>query len=684
MAPALSTRLRQGTAALTLAAALLPWGQLTAAALPLQPSPSSDASSSAEPNASPSGRPISTDDQDTRSETATMESGDDMAGEIDVFAEPEAESNAPDAVTGPNGVYVCTAYGTLPRYNTVASNAADVYNWYIFPSTKVGDGRGNINWTLNPHRDLGWKLWFSSLRWIGPSIEAGRQGDTKALAKAETIIKDWVRDHGTSWLGNTDHMEANTHRLNVLLCFREVIMERNGGKLPDSYAWLTQTLHRHAEHNMARWSGAHNHGSMENRALLGVGCLLGRRDYQDHAISRVKRALPQQVTAEALSNEAAPHYMYFNYRLLIQIAELMDRCGRDSTEVKRPLTRMGNNLAHLTNTHGHYWQFGDSPVYRAGTAVPPEALYAATNGRQGTRPAHRARLYSGAGYVLGRSSWGTPSTGFANEVSWMLRAGTGREKKAHRGDLLQFLFTARGRDILVDGGHPGIVSSKWRGWALGEAAHNTIYVPTTKMSAGGRATVSRSNFPASGSWGDFAEVTQKFSSIGTRTRGTLVMHDPDIAVVLDRTVVNDPSRRHTVQTLWNVPTGQSTQILNRSTARSVVPNSNTQTTFIQIPFWGPAEVGRGEIQLHRGSEAGTPRGHHYPQEQERVPTDQIVFSRHGNKVGTISVIAPARKTAQVTVHRGRYADGATKLTIKVGSDIVEVRITAGGYMSRVR
>ncbi|MEO9246519.1 heparinase II/III family protein [Citricoccus nitrophenolicus] len=605
----------------------------------------------------------------------------DLEAELEGIDAAEEKAAAANAANNPNAVYPCQAYGQLPRYNTVASNQADVYNWYIFPSTKVGDGKGNINWNLDPHRDTGWRLWLASLRWIGPSIEAGRDGNTTALNKAEVIIRDWIRDHPGSWLKDHDDIEANTHRLNTLLCFREVVMERNGGSLPSSYGWLTDIIHRHAEHNIARWSGAWNHGSMENRALLGAGCLLGRRDYQDHAISRVKQALPIQISPEGLSNEAAPHYMLFNYRLIMETAELMERCGHSTSSISPQLTTFGNNMAHFTNNLGYYWQFGDSPIYQANRQVPSEALYAATDGQQGKAPRHRVRTFLDAGYIQGRASWGDSTTGFRDYPSWMLRAGTGKEKKAHKGDLLQFLYTARGRDVLVDAGHPGIVSSKWRGWAMSELAHNTIYIPSSKMSAGGPAKITRYNYPAAG-WGDFAEVTQRFSNQGNRTRGTLVMDDPDVAVVLDRTVINDRSKTHTVQTLWNLPPDQRSEWVNRSVVRSSAPGSSTQTTFVQVPFWGPKALSRGETALYHAVENPHPRGHYYPQEQVRVPTDQISFGRHGNSVGTISVIAPARKSARVSVSSGKYADGATKLTIRIGSDTVVVRITRGGWMSR--
>jgi hypothetical protein len=592
----------------------------------------------------------------------------------------DAATAGVEADADPDPVYACDGYGALTRYNTVESNAQDVYNWYDYPPATVGNGHGDIDWTLDPHENLGWKLWLSSLRWLGPSIEAGREGDDEALAKAETVITDWIKDHGESWLDDSDHMEANTHRLNVLVCFREVLMERNGGELPPGYEWLTESLHRHARHNMARWSGAHNHGSMENKALLGLGCLLGREDYQQAAIDRVEQALPLQISEEGLSNEAAPHYMHFNFRLLSAIDELMVRCGHEPGEFTSQLTLMGDNLAHMTNSLGEYWQYGNSPHIPAQENATDEALYAATDGQRGTRPQDRVKVFE-SGFVFGRSSWGAPETGFADEASWMLRGGTGREVKAHPGDLLQFLYTAQGRNILVDGGHAGNDPEKWQDWARGPAAHNTIHVPTADLSEGGPATVTRSEFPDDGR-GDFVEMTQRFTDRGDRTRGVLVMTDPDIAVVLDRTEIDDPDRRHTVQTLWNMPAGQTTEVVDAATVRSSTPDSRRQTTFVQVPF---GDASAGETIVYRGEEDtqdGIPRGFYYEKEQVRVPSDQVVFSREGNRVGTISVITPALKSQQVDVAHSVDADGGTRLTIDVGDTVTQVRITAGGYMSR--
>lgn len=578
-------------------------------------------------------------------------------------------------------VYGCEGYGTLPRYNPIGEVARDRYAFDIFPRVSVGNGKGNINWTLDPYGDLGWKLWFSSLRWLGTTIEAARGGDIAAMDKATTIIRDWEADHGTDWSQDINHMEANTHRLNVLLCYREVVMQLNDGIVPNSFGWLSRLMDLHARHNVGQWSGINNHGSMENRALLGYGCIVGNTSHQRHALDRIHRAFPHQLDTEGLSNEAAPHYAAFNYALFSSMSRIMQQCGHSSSLFDQRLTLMGVSLAHMTDSTGYYWEYGNSNVYRARGQQHPAATYAATNGREGQAPKERIKAYA-AGPVFGRSSWGDPTTGFANETAWTLRGGTGREHKAHRGDLMQFLYTTRGRKIFVDGGFAGVTKDKWGSWDDSEVAHNVIHVSTLPEHSFGPTRLARSQWSADGR-SDFTEMVQEYGSKGSKTRGTLVMTGPDVSVVLDRTRIND-GRTHVVQSLWNIPPGQTTNVSGRSYVISDVDGaSSTRLVMVHVPFWGNPEVQRGETYRLRGAQGATQRGFYFERTFQPTPIDQIGFSRVGTNVGTISVIVPTRKTAKVGVQKSKYADGATKLRISIGADVVTVRITAGGYMSRV-
>ncbi|KWW34451.1 hypothetical protein AU359_01909 [Micrococcus luteus] len=592
-------------------------------------------------------------------------------------------------------LYPCRAYGQLQRFNTVETNARDVYGWRQFDPVAVGDGSGDIDWDRDPYQDEGWRLWLSSLKWIGPSIEAGREGDEEALGVAERVIRDWRADHEGGWGGDHDDAEANHHRMGVLLCFREVVADRaarsaelaEDGSLPEEYAWLDDLIGQHAAQNMARYSRRHNHGSMENLALLGAGCVLGRPDWMEHAMERAEGDIPFQVDDQGLSNEAAPHYAQFNYVLFQAIDETAAGCGVESGAFEDAVREMGQALPHMVDSTGSYWQYGDSAEFpvKPFEGMSDELRYAATNGAEGVASADRIRAFD-SGPVFGRSSWGTPDDGFADAAAWMLRTGTGRETKSHRGDLMQFLYTARGRQIVEDGGHPGIVEDSWRPWGLGPTAHNVIHIPTLDEYPGAGPAERGDVWVSSDGSADGATARQKLEVGGERARSVLVLTAPDAAVIVDRTRILDGRTDHVVETLWNLPAEFSTERVSEDTVRAVDADSGESTTLVQVRLDGEP-VSRGGVHLRRG-ETDVEGGHahhgwHYPAEQEREEATQVAFRSSGAESAIVSVLVPAAAGDAVRVDSENAPDGSVILTIRSEDGHARVAVQQDGTLSRL-
>jgi len=593
-------------------------------------------------------------------------------------------------------LYPCTGYGRLTRFNSAETNAEDVYAWAAFPPAQVGDGRGDVDWAADPYGDAGWRLWLSSLRWIGPSIEAARDGDDDAFRVADRVIRDWVADHRGGWGDDPDDAEANHHRMNVLLCFRGVVAERaaargvlpEDGTLPQEYAWLDEVMEQHAQQNKGRYSQRHNHGSMENKALLGAGCVLGRPEWMDHAMARVEADLPHQVDEQGLSNEAAPHYAEFNYTLFQDLDETSRRCGLPSTVSADRVALMGRALPHMVDSTGAFWQYGDSaefpvkPFEGAGDGL----RYAATDGEEGIAPPQRILAFTN-GPVFGRSSWGDAEDGFRDEAAWMLRTGTGREKKAHRGDLLQFLYSARGRQIVEDGGHPGIVQDDWRPWGLGPTAHNVIHLPTLDEFPGeGPAERTAVVESADGS-ADGAAARQSLTAGGERARSVLVLTGPDAAVVVDRTAIAGDPVDPVIETLWNLPAEYAAERVGQDTVRAVDAERGEATTIVQARLDG-AGVAEDGIRLHRGEHDDSGghghRGWHYPEEQVREEATQVAFRSEGSQAGIVSVLIPAAAAEDVGVTTRRESDGTLALTVRgSGGAEARVRVAQDGTITRL-
>lgn len=607
-------------------------------------------------------------------------------GSSAVASSPGPEGAA-SAVPARADLYPCTGYGRLPTFNTVQTNAENIYGWAAFPPASVGDGAGDIDWAADPYGDAGWRLWLSSLRWLGPSIEAARSGDQAAFHVADSIIRDWRDDHVGGWGDDPDDAEANHHRLNVLLCFREVVAERSDGQVPEEYGWIDDLIAKHAEQAIRRYSRGNNHGSMENRALLGAGCVLGREDWGEEAMSRARQDIPAQVDAQGLSNEAAPHYAWFNYRLFRDIDDLADQCGVESGDFGARLDAMGVALPHMTDATGAFWQYGDSPERRlkAESRNSPELQYAATDGREGVAPVERVRAFAG-GPVFGRSSWGTPEAGFADVASWTLRAGTGQEHKAHRGDLLQFLYTTRGRQIVEDGGHPGVVQDDWRPWGYGPTAHNTIHLPyaPSEFPGSGPAEVTRVLTSPDGS-ADGAGVAQPLPGGGERARDVLVLTGLDAAVVVDRTTFGAGDGRPVAETLWNLPAEFVAERTAPDTVRAVSEASGEATTLIQVRLDGRPVDDKG-IELYRGhlaTRGHLHRGFHYPDEQQREEAAQVAFHAEGREVGIVSVLIPGPAGEDAAVEAQRADGGPLTLTIHGSGGSARVQVGDDGTVTRL-
>ena len=589
-----------------------------------------------------------------------------------VWSEPKAATQG--------SVWSCPGYSGLEVVNPLAAVKADIFAWSSFAPYKVGNGAGNVSWRLNPYANSSWYQWLHSLRWVGSAIIAGRRGDVAALDHARAIAKDWVRDNPYPWTGDFGANGATMHRTNVLLCLREAIADKApGGVLPASEGWLDTTLLAHAAFMRNNWIGpGNNTGTDQSIALLGVGCLLGQTTLRDLAILRLSQAITTGVDAQGATNEQSTSYAQFNYALWVRAETVMTRCNvSPGTAIAQRRTLLANFVAQSTSPLGKLAQIGDSEVVSATPYAGTDAQWAGSQGRLGTAPARRVSQYQ-AGYAFGRSGWGTGSTPFRQESFYSLRYGPGRQLHGHQ-DHSSLTYVARGRDILIDGGHTGYVNDKWRVWARSEFAHNVMTVPTATPRITTAAKLMRYAYlPGS----DFLEVADSEATdrthVGfTRVRAVLVLHDPELIVVLDRGL---SAKVQQWQTLWHLPSDQSVKVYSRTTAIATKSGENTQTILFQVPF--RQALPRGAILALRGRTTPTIQGWHYPDITGRHAATTLMFARSARSASILSVIVPLRTGAGVGYKLTAAAGGWTNLNLTVGCAPVRVRISPGNALMR--
>ncbi|MFI6673358.1 heparinase II/III family protein [Kribbella sp. NPDC050470] len=591
-----------------------------------------------------------------------------QAPAADVRAKSQAElaAEAAAALT-----YTCPGFSTVDDATPLSYVMNDYYAWGGFKAVRVGNGSGNINWKLNPYGNPSWYMWFHSLRWLGQGIIAAGKGDANAIAHVTTIVSDWVLDNPYSWKADVGAWESTMHRTNVIICTRQAVLA--GLKvttLPPRYLWLDTALISHARFLINYWSGAWNHGTDESIALFGVGCTLNRSDYKTLAQQRLAAGITTAIDSQGSTNEQATAYAQFNYALWGRAVTVLQACGANpgaTITARRAL--MARWLALATNSMGNLHQLGDSEVVRTAPVAGTPLQYAGSLGASGTAPAQRVGLYS-AGYVFGRSSWGTRAT-FTAQAAYSIRYGPPRKLHGH-SDHMSLTYTARGRDIVIDGGHAGYQNDIWRTWAKSPFAHSSMTTPR----AADRLPATKLTRYALKSTSDFYEFSDVPGTGISRVRAVLVVRSPDLIVTLDRA---SSTTAQQFQTLWHLPSDQRATVYSRTTALAARAGDSTRTILFQVPY--RQALPRGAILLKQ-AQTNPIQGWHYPKITIRRAAPTLMFARAGTSASILSFIAPVRATGSVT-YRARWSRTTYVVDLNVAGVRTSIGITAGGSLIRV-
>lgn len=547
----------------------------------------------------------------------------------------------------------------------------DVFRWGIY-ADRVGNGSGDINWDLDPHKQVSWRMWFNALRWLGKAVRDADNGDAKARAHALAIVKDWVDDHKTDWTGNDTVTEGAMHRTNMLLCLRQAVATPSG-RLPSDLAWLDAAIKRHGDWLTAHYSGIGNHGTNESITLVGVGVTLNQPRYTTLGVRRLREALPITIDTQGATDEQSTGYVLLNYDLWTRARNTLAKAqvAPDlQKQIDVSLGRLAAFFAHATNSLGYHHQIGDSERRKLRPLRGTQHEYVATGSRSGTPPKDRVAIYR-AGYVFGRSGWGTGATALLDESSYSMRFG--RAKRAHgHDDKTSITYQARRRDVLIDSGLGELNRDKWRDYQTGFAAHNALVAPG--MSRAPATLTSSAQSPAA----DTFVVTDTPGQGFIRSRTAVFLRQPEALLVVDSATA---PKATTFSQHWHLPTDVKVGI-TRNAATAVVSPKRAEKTMVI-----PLVVGRGgDIPRLRTVTGSTQpiQGWHWHSIFDKRPAPTVTGQLQGRsvRIGTLVVPAAAKETVRVrtTVSPG----GTTTWTIRVGGRTAVVGHRADGTVLRVR
>jgi hypothetical protein len=296
--------------------------------------------------------------------------------------------------------------------------------------------------------------------------------------------------------------------------------------------------------------------------------------------------------------------------------------------------------------------------------------YAGSLGTAGVAPPWRVGVYS-AGYVFGRTGWGTDATrGFTGESTYSIRFGPARAFHGH-SDHTGITYTARGRDIVIEGGYAAYSAGAYRTWVMSPAAHSVMTTPLSK-------DVNPVTRLTAYSVKTNAESYQLADAPGagiSRVRSVLVLKDPDLLVTWDRA---SATTAQAFQTLWHLPPDQRATVYSRTTAIAMAPGDSTKTIVFQVPFKQALPAG---ATLVKQAQTNPIQGWYYPSSYVRKSAPTLLLARSGKTASILSFVVPVRAAGSVS-YSTRMSGTTFIVNLNVGGKAASIAISGGGSLYR--
>lgn len=386
----------------------------------------------------------------------------------------------------------------------------------------------NPSWRPVSTLDSSGKGHMHSLQYLLPLLRVGvPTGDKAMVDRFYAVLKDWVHDNPPN---------ASTRRYAwgppIYEGFRALVLVCAASGPQGQAKWLLDALALHGRQmsDFRRYEGVNNASLHQSMGLYAVGATLGRRDWQDLAITRERALAVRLIRSDGSDEEGALSYAVNNYRWFKEAEERL-RLGGDPVpaELER-LRRIPDFIARATRPDGAVEALGDTSPSALSTSawVGTAAEFSASRGASGTPPADTFSAFAG-GYVFGRSGWGT-ARALADETYFSVRAGASRSIPHAHDDAGSLTLYAHGSPLLTDTGQWRYTYGTTRSFVVSRAAHNVVLVNGVARPRPGRPALSVARVGGL----DLATVVDRGYRGVTITRTVAYDRADDVLLVWDR------------------------------------------------------------------------------------------------------------------------------------------------------
>ena len=366
--------------------------------------------------------------------------------------------------------------GGLGRLNTIPSVLGGRIQIHAYPQVRFNPDEPIWAQIEDQSMHPTVRFYLHSLNWIDFIVDRAAEKPASEWTQEVSQGAEFAREVASSWWEmnqitpdwEKDEYVWGGHAVAIRTASLSALSE----VFPDD-EWLYEAIQCHGRWLVNHFDGYWNHGLSQALALMVVGDRLTDKAMLSTGAERAVESLKVMIDEEGAINEQAPEYANYIERLrgtAVKGLEMFGALGADILRAKKePLEEF---IAHSLTPAGTFVEVGDSmprrPEYVRGGALE----FALSHGALG-KEIPRVKVYQ-AGYVFGRSGFGQrrPSE---SESYYSLRFGLPRQIHGHH-DHLSLTFWDRGRNIIVDAGHPGYARGPMRSYAQGRFGHNILAV----------------------------------------------------------------------------------------------------------------------------------------------------------------------------------------------------------------
>jgi hypothetical protein len=411
-------------------------------------------------------------------------------------------------------------------------------------------------WAEDPYDDLSWLRTYHSLGWLQAASRAYTMtGDPAFADDVRRYVLSWIRSNAPddprstrAWYDGSVALRTDA-LVGMLPVLRTAMDTSELEELFDALALHGATLAGYLDD--PRWT-AHNHNLFHALSLHNLATAvpeLERADeWRERARARMNELLTEMLDADGVSTEQAAAYHYTALRLFLEADEYLKAHGDRLGDAERALLARGSRFAALLPTPGGVLpaigdtEYGEPAPWglmagmdRSGLGTP-EAAYVLTCGREGERPPDLS-FFPASGLAIVRPSYGEDGE-WRDDLQVVVDMGPDRRPHGHY-DTLNVVVSARGEQLLIDGGGPYQYGVAERRELIEAQSHNTVIVDGGGYEPGTVTVETVVDNPMVASVEAWHEKSR-----GVRHERTVLVLKPDVILIVDRLRATDGNRHN--------------------------------------------------------------------------------------------------------------------------------------------